>query len=51
LLSGRIQRQRRAPRKVAWPPAPNPKTAVTNITWWADNFIEVNKRFKEWLLT
>jgi putative spermidine/putrescine transport system substrate-binding protein len=29
----------------------DPKTAVTNITWWADNFIEVNKRFKEWLLT
>jgi putative spermidine/putrescine transport system substrate-binding protein len=29
----------------------DPKTAVTNVTWWADNFIEVNKRFKEWLLT
>jgi hypothetical protein len=24
---------------------------VTDITWWADNFVEVNKRFKEWLLT
>lgn len=29
----------------------DPKTAVTNINWWADNFIEVNERFKEWLLT
>jgi putative spermidine/putrescine transport system substrate-binding protein len=33
------------------PKLDDPKTAVTNITWWADNFIEVNKRFKEWLLT
>jgi len=29
----------------------DPKTCVTNINWWADNFVEVNKRFKEWLLT
>lgn len=28
----------------------DPKTCVTNIGWWADNFIEVNKRFKEWLI-
>ena len=33
------------------PKLDDPKTAVTNINWWADNFIEVNKRFKEWLLT
>jgi hypothetical protein len=37
---------------MAQQPRPDaPKTAVTNITWWTDNFIEVNKRFKEWLLT
>ena len=29
----------------------DPRTAVTDITWWADNFIEVNKRFKEWLIS
>jgi putative spermidine/putrescine transport system substrate-binding protein len=29
----------------------DPKTCVTNINWWADNFVEVNKRFKEWLLS
>jgi putative spermidine/putrescine transport system substrate-binding protein len=29
----------------------DPKTAVTDIKWWADNFVEVNKRFKEWLIT
>ncbi|HLJ19094.1 MAG TPA: ABC transporter substrate-binding protein, partial [Stellaceae bacterium] len=33
------------------PKLDDPKTAVTDIKWWADNFIEVNKRFKEWLLT
>jgi len=33
------------------PKLDDPKTAVTDIKWWADNFIEVNKRFKEWLIT
>ncbi|HTS93138.1 MAG TPA: ABC transporter substrate-binding protein [Stellaceae bacterium] len=33
------------------PKLDDPKTAVTDIKWWADNFVEVNKRFKEWLLT
>ena len=33
------------------PKLDDPKTAVTDIKWWADNFIEVNKRFKDWLLT
>jgi putative spermidine/putrescine transport system substrate-binding protein len=33
------------------PKLDDPRTAVTDITWWADNFVEVNKRFKEWLLT
>lgn len=32
------------------PKLDDPKTAVTDIKWWADNFVEVNKRFKEWLL-
>jgi putative spermidine/putrescine transport system substrate-binding protein len=27
------------------------KTAVTDVEWWADNFAEANKRFKEWLIT
>lgn len=27
------------------------KTAVTNVDWWSDNFSEVNKRFKEWMIT
>lgn len=27
------------------------KTAVTDVEWWAKNFVEVNKRFKEWLIT
>jgi putative spermidine/putrescine transport system substrate-binding protein len=26
------------------------RTAVTDVEWWADNFVEVNKRFKEWLI-
>lgn len=33
---------------------PNPDaagTAVTDVEWWADNFAESNKRFKEWLIT
>jgi putative spermidine/putrescine transport system substrate-binding protein len=29
----------------------DPNTCVTDINWWAKNFVEVNKRFKEWLLT
>lgn len=29
----------------------DPRTAVTDVDWWADNFNEVNKRFKEWLIT
>jgi putative spermidine/putrescine transport system substrate-binding protein len=29
----------------------DPTTAVTDVEWWADNFAEVNKRFKEWLIT
>jgi putative spermidine/putrescine transport system substrate-binding protein len=29
----------------------DPNTCVTDINWWADNFIEVNKRFKEWMLS
>ena len=33
------------------PKLDDPKTAVTDIQWWADNYIEVNKRFKEWLIT
>jgi hypothetical protein len=33
------------------PKLDDPKTAVTDIKWWADNFVEANKRFKEWLLT
>ncbi|MGE5202990.1 MAG: ABC transporter substrate-binding protein [Acidobacteriota bacterium] len=33
------------------PKLDDPKTAITDIKWWADNFIEVNKRFKEWLIT
>ena len=28
-----------------------PDTAVLETEWWADNFVEVNKRFKEWLIT
>lgn len=28
-----------------------PTTAVVDVEWWADNFAEVNKRFKEFLLT
>jgi len=33
------------------PKLDDPKTAITDIKWWADNFVEVNKRFKEWLIT
>lgn len=29
----------------------DPRTAVCDVEWWADNFAEVNKRFKEFLLT
>lgn len=29
----------------------NPKTAITDVDWWADNFVEMSKRFKEWLIT
>ncbi|WP_342640449.1 ABC transporter substrate-binding protein [Rhodoligotrophos ferricapiens] len=28
-----------------------PGTAVTDIEWWADNFVEVNQRFKEWMIS
>lgn len=33
------------------PKLDDPKTAVTDIKWWADNFVDVNKRFKDWLIT
>lgn len=29
----------------------DPNTGVVDVEWWADNFAEVNKRFKEFLLT
>jgi len=29
----------------------NPKSIVVNDRYWADKFIEVDKRFKEWILT
>lgn len=28
----------------------DPRTAVTNVEWWADNYAEVSKRYKEWLI-
>src|SRR5690606_32151017 len=33
------------------PDLDDPGTAVTDVEWWADNFAEVNKRFKEWLIS
>lgn len=29
----------------------DPNTGVVDVEWWADNFAEVNKRYKEFLLT
>ena len=37
--------------KAQQPDLDAPGTAVTDVEWWADNFAEANKRFKEWLLT
>lgn len=37
--------------KARQPNLDDEKTAVTNVDWWADNFSEVNKRFKEWMIT
>ena len=28
-----------------------PGTAITDVQWWADNFTEVNERFKEWMIS
>lgn len=28
-----------------------PGTAITDVEWWADNFAEVNERFKEWMIS
>jgi putative spermidine/putrescine transport system substrate-binding protein len=33
------------------PKMDNPNTAFIDVHWWADNFEQVNKRFKEWLLS
>ena len=36
--------------RIRQPNLEDPKTAVTDVDWWADNFTEVNKRFKEWMI-
>jgi putative spermidine/putrescine transport system substrate-binding protein len=33
------------------PDVSSPKVAVNNDDWWADNYLKVAPRFKEWLLT
>ena len=37
--------------KARQPDLDHPNTAVTNVDWWAENFSEVNKRFKEWMIS
>jgi putative spermidine/putrescine transport system substrate-binding protein len=29
----------------------DPRTAITNVEWWADNYVAVSQRFKEWLIS
>lgn len=29
----------------------SPQSAFVDVVWWADNYSEISKRFKEWLLT
>jgi hypothetical protein len=33
------------------PDVSSPNVAVNNDDWWADNYLKVAPRFKEWLLT
>nr|WP_247523408.1 extracellular solute-binding protein [Bradyrhizobium sp. 145] len=35
-----------------WIPDPNnPRNVITDDEYWADHFLELDKRFKEWILT